>query len=971
MIMKKIISFLLLLIVLISCFTTSVLAAESVVQQDNIDYNPIDKNVFKETSDGIIYNTEFSRFIDVKKYSLKLGLDGYNEYSFLGIDEYYRKSELSYYVLYVFNPQRERLNFNSSLGDEKACCYVDVIDSDGKEYTAVGIAELPSNDDNAPVFYRIFIPTELGSFKFPSFAGSEVRSFTIAGIRTFDTSGNVNKKILLMQTFNFSGFNAEKQLTFNNVSSDIYRSTSPLFDLGYVFGNYEDIKNTYPEDSAGDFEVAFFNESGYGTDKYNLYLYIYSPRKIKPSSVSISIFNFETLKFETLNFNYVNKDGTILKFVAPGTWKNSNEKYREYLFTDANITYKLSGDSSYRPLRKYNISDDFKYYFGEYSLSNYNPCSFHYSTTYSVTAKPGDKIFVSVENESISSVSVDTYVSGGDYIYSANISGSYDSNYFITEVVRAASETCILEFGFLSDFPIHKGGVTVQIGVNDNEPFSYFISSSELNIGKIVGYSLELLDDSSSSKGFYLAGEKMGNLKVEAGYTFYRLNNSKKGEKYYNTLSSLYFSVPESIFEGYYTDKLWKDGYVSSILMSYQSAMLQPGIIYQSGSDAAHNINRIQNGVYNSGGACFYSDFILGSFGSGPVGLNNGFSFGKHLSYLNYVEDPYATPLEEYDKFPYAFEFTGDWDPDKSGFSSDELVELIGDSPKLYENLQYFEKIIKFNDDYTLEGYHELSFKEQWERVGFFAAIGMQLGLLDNSIDAGMTFKGIDTLRGNELVEACSLSDEVFSDTYAVHLLDVPQVKEKMLWCSENNQAFVFLRFDIFDYYYSEAKYYYSDFLLRVDSIDISGQQYVFQTKYYKDVDILQLQTSNFLGNKKVYDVKMEPITVVGAVTPEEDFDDLYEKPGDAFLDGAGNLGEAIVTGGRSIFENSLKENIFMLLVTAIIIIVIVAVLTICFPSVMLPLINKTITLIAHIFTFVINLISKAIGFVIRLIKKE
>jgi len=76
--------------------------------------------------------------------------------------------------------------------------------------------------------------------------------------------------------------------------------------------------------------------------------------------------------------------------------------------------------------------------------------------------------------------------------------------------------------------------------------------------------------------------------------------------------------------------------------------------------------------------------------------------------------------------------------------------------------------------------------------------------------------------------------------------------------CLSTNQSFVMVRYDVFDAY--------SDYVAIQTEDGMYGTEesaFLYQTKYYKGLDVLSLETSN-LFTKKLYDVVMDDFDTVG-----------------------------------------------------------------------------------------------------------
>ena len=73
-------------------------------------------------------------------------------------------------------------------------------------------------------------------------------------------------------------------------------------------------------------------------------------------------------------------------------------------------------------------------------------------------------------------------------------------------------------------------------------------------------------------------------------------------------------------------------------------------------------------------------------------------------------------------------------------------------------------------------------------------------------------------------------------------------------------KVYTFLRFDTYDYYASDAT---------ISGLEHNGDAFIFQEKYYKDFDIIELGISNE-QETIVYNVKMDPIDVMAGATSDD-----------------------------------------------------------------------------------------------------
>ena len=183
----------------------------------------------------------------------------------------------------------------------------------------------------------------------------------------------------------------------------------------------------------------------------------------------------------------------------------------------------------------------------------------------------------------------------------------------------------------------------------------------------------------------------------------------------------------------------------------------------------------------------------------------------------------------------------------------------------------------------------DFSFKNLFDSgLGFFKSLWISwFGTQEDYADSVLDIKCIETLSDVDIRLALLLDDKTFSDTYFVALSDVPTVKEKMKQSLDSNESFVFFRFDVFDYYAEYIESLEPGYNMSTVHNKLDNQVFVFQTKYYEDIDILELETTDGYTSK-LYKVTMDPFdTAGGGVTAPKPiepkpvgqvFDDFYAK---------------------------------------------------------------------------------------------
>lgn len=205
--------------------------------------------------------------------------------------------------------------------------------------------------------------------------------------------------------------------------------------------------------------------------------------------------------------------------------------------------------------------------------------------------------------------------------------------------------------------------------------------------------------------------------------------------------------------------------------------------------------------------------------------------------------------------------------------TTDEVTQVIKNAHcfecAFTTDLKEKQYVLNFDETKTLSSFSDMTFSEMCDEFGFGSALCILLfGTTEKYQDSIKNIKCIETMSGMEISKALKVSDEVFASTYYVALSDVPNIKSQMKNALSNNESFVFVRFDVFDYYadYTEGVFIENNSGVHTDYDD---SVLLFQTKYYENLDILRMETSNGYATN-VYDVEMEEIdTSSGATVPK------------------------------------------------------------------------------------------------------
>lgn len=336
--------------------------------------------------------------------------------------------------------------------------------------------------------------------------------------------------------------------------------------------------------------------------------------------------------------------------------------------------------------------------------------------------------------------------------------------------------------------------------------------------------------------------------------TYYRLDNSGTGMGYYQTLSSVYFSVPREYFELDDEDS-YNDRWVERISGEYTEYYTNIGIVT---SDKELETKLIENpsmkdDFYLTAGYVNSAESPTGGFlefrtaiGDIPDFLINrpGFDFKCHKYFETYGY------LYSIDEMPENMDTV---------VSSEEFLADIKSAEKPFAEMgKYVPFDLDRKESFELVSNKDWTFDKLASETSFFTAIGAIIfGYNEEIEDSIKNIKVFETLSGEGL-EYCisyleSATDEQkisFCKNYFTNMKDIPDVLAAMKKARDNNDVFIFLRFDVYDYY--------CDF--------VDENTFVFQEKYYENFDILEIELANQYDSK-LYLTRMIPINFVADIT--------------------------------------------------------------------------------------------------------
>lgn len=201
------------------------------------------------------------------------------------------------------------------------------------------------------------------------------------------------------------------------------------------------------------------------------------------------------------------------------------------------------------------------------------------------------------------------------------------------------------------------------------------------------------------------------------------------------------------------------------------------------------------------------------------------------------------------------------------------MIAAIKEKQSFDGELEYTHLVLHDYDTYDLNNVINMPWEQMVEEFGWLKAIWFyNFGTKQTFMESRKDIEAIKTVSGAALLTAINMENDYFSEKYCVALSDVPTIKAQMQQAYNNNEAFVFFRFDVYDYYADEC-------YLNGSKLD---NTFIFQGKYYDNFDVLNIELSNAF-DKKVYAVDAEPIDIAPAITSpypviEEDFLDPSDK---------------------------------------------------------------------------------------------
>lgn len=436
----------------------------------------------------------------------------------------------------------------------------------------------------------------------------------------------------------------------------------------------------------------------------------------------------------------------------------------------------------------------------------------------------------------------------------------------------------------------------IEISDADNGVATLFVDDEPINYNDAV-YNIK-----SSSSSLFL---------TTFGNTSYSLNSSKTGTEHYATLSSVYFTLPEALFDTDVTEYN-KDNraFIQYIKGHYTVCETGYGFV----TTDTNSYNKVNNKIKNN--SAFNSAVYFGHFYDTPGALFDtrtydycyGDSSIDKAGYWNGAATSAA-------KMSFAIK-ANQVVPGQACSTNSSVKEQIlsyGDDAFVSTNYEEFTLTpdIKFN----LFSKNEWSFSEIREQEGFLAAVYAMfaenpeiqdsiedicaiLVLHPDDIDFYLNQYTFSDVKDIETFKIEDLTGADFRDAFFVD--DAVDIRDRMIEARDKDEAFILLRFRTFDYYASDAIYLEPSEFGKEQVVDENC--FVCKTEVIKGFQIGEIAIT---GNKEttVYNVVMSPMTFVAGTVFAPNEQPSYDE--EVFPGGSGGAG----LGGLS--PGTLGANLF------------------------------------------------------------
>jgi hypothetical protein len=493
-----------------------------------------------------------------------------------------------------------------------------------------------------------------------------------------------------------------------------------------------------------------------------LYLYLYNPAKEKIYS-DMQAYLYFNGEYKAYNFTLVNKDDTLCKYRMN---VDDKEKIRDYVENNAVRNYYVGRLVINRLLSKLTVDvcSHFEYS-NEAFDESYNKPMFVANFGDFVYSNPGMKA-----GDFIDFYISNTEYSGFDFEVTNGSFNVIDNNYFEIKILEDCDSVYISdlngysyfpEFGYpeITPYAAKQGdadsvGELTRIGVTGESIGGGINNNSIAGSTTMVQIHSDIPAVDTNYDEVYVRAitDEVINIKCED--TFYRLDSSVSGNGYFQTLTSVYFSLPYEYMEMSNNDK-YDDRYVSAIHYAYEHAMSQP-IIYTSDKESFNNLKSVLGKELDN--VALVTNPILQGDSLGLAHYLCKYLIGVKtpkvgaLLYNSYIPQIYYEKLN-------AVRLTNEFD-------ENAIFDVVDSAGTVMIDGTYEKEvnILDFKDTKSLLSYKDVTLNTLQDDFGFLAGWWYHMvGIKDDAIaESMMDIPVIQTLNKSECEAALEMSVDEF-----------------------------------------------------------------------------------------------------------------------------------------------------------------------------------------------------------------
>lgn len=428
--------------------------------------------------------------------------------------------------------------------------------------------------------------------------------------------------------------------------------------------------------------------------------------------------------------------------------------------------------------------------------------------------------------------------------------------------------------------------------VGDNNATAYTVGGSYIFTGYAKGYGV----DPNAESTLTCEWKELETVTLDVHHTFYRTTTSSKGSGYQVQLDTVYFAVPDYLFEKFgslqrikaeWYEYQTKDIVVTNNYDFYksvkpylgESTFLNSSPYYNEdiGYCIADNLRQAIDATYydwawNVG---YYFDIYPGSVLADKI-YNLFYTTADIKDY-----DPYSAIVDiggvsSNELYNYLFNYSGSCSGEtlqikNNQLSADLFTEDISESRKIDNEFGKIQKGYSYydfdidTDLQVLQTYNpnNNSFWENQKMYGFWNALFKNYGTVEQT----SVLPPIQVLTDNDVKGTSSGDRKTISDTLCVNYNDVEDLQNFYNKSVKDNCKVVLFRFATSDYYSSNLTIVDYNNVKWPANGKIEGQAYRAFESVFFDFDIIQLTFSKD-GVLTVIPVVSNPIDIVNGITP-------------------------------------------------------------------------------------------------------